>query len=556
MPLQAYQFIKYTTPSANLQIGAASESGAVVCFDFEDGQVNPFDGNHDATLKALAREQFAKLNKASAPITGRIGVRVNPISSEEFEKDLIVLEGRNLEALFVPKISQRKELDEISEKLKNSNIQIEKLIPIIESKIGLENLETLLEGNSEISLIAFGHCDYNLDIGAFPFFHQDSWQYWKWMHVLTKTATKYHVRVINSPYLCRNNDAHFEAMLGHLKDNENLFHGQVTLSAEQSRQCLRLNGASSVFKELLKSTGLVAMGKAYALELVSEFERNNKTRGLSKSKDKFISLQEYKASKNFIEDIRPVNEFCFVGGCFAVQHTIVFEDLFHQQLKRRIEGEKAIRLNINIIRYARLNTVLERIETLLEKKGLNQLVFHIQPEPYLRMVKAMYRYTNEKGKVKWSLNLAILDKLNSETYDYLEMPGQRHIEIKTENSKLHQFLISCNYLLGTLLGNERIAKRRYQMLCNDVINLCKGKNISCLLLGPNRRSNTLLEPLFCKALDEYISMRTDSETYVSGFIRDDEEKMNMENGIHVTQAYHDRIGERLYAKLRDMAPKN
>ena len=552
MQIQAYQFIKYNKNTLIEHIEKVHKSGAVICFDFEDGMSNPLEINMSASLKDDARKQFNKLYSqiCNSNKDIKIGIRLNRVKSEEFCKDLNAIKGKIFNTIFIPKIECSEENQLIIDKLKEFNIDYKNLIPIIESKKGFENLENILQSNQNLSKIAFGHCDYNLSIGTYPFFHQDSWEYWKWVAVLTSTIKKHNVQLVNSAYLDFGNEAFFCSMLDYLITKENLFHGQVTLTTRQSELCNHREKNESNFKNLLENKNLISADTQVAYDLVREFEANNKLKGLTKISDKFISLQEYIASKSLISDNRNVNEMCFAGGCFPVQHNIVFENLFHQKLKQKIENAYNVKLNFNIIRYERLSTVLEKIKTLTNSKNLDLLVFHVRPEPFLRLIKLFYKYTNNQGKTKRSLNLPHFNLLNPEKYDMLDI-GVNYANNKQRKHLFHKFLISCNYILGWMIGNKRYALNSYYKTVKEIIDFCDAKSIKYFILGPNRRSNNCLEPSLCKKLDLYMSSRVEKTKYINGYKNDTIKKMNQENGIHVTQIYHDLIADKLYKAIVD-----
>jgi len=525
-----------------------------MCFDFEDGMLNPLEMDMSASLKEEAREQFNTLYSMMHNFNDdiKVGVRLNNIKTSDFEKDLIKINGKTFDSIFTPKIEHPEDIHLIIDKLNEFKIKYKNLIPIIESKKAFENLGNILQSNPKLSKIAFGHCDYNLDIDAYPFFHQNSWQYWKWVAVLLSKIEGYSVQLINSAYLNFGNETFFCSMLDYIASKKNSFHGQFTLTTRQSELCNYWKTPKVNFKNLLESKNLLSVEKQIAHNLVNEFETNNKRRGLSKCNNKFISLQEYLASKKLIIDKRFINEMCFVGGCFPVQHNIVFEDLFHQKLRREIEDDEKNKLNVNIIRYERFNTILDKIKTLAGTKKLDLIIFHIRPEPYLRLIKLYYKYIDNKGSVKWSLNLPYFSILNPEKYDMLDLRRMFHVNIKQRKSLFHKFLISCNYILGSMIGNKRHALKSYFQITNEIINFCNVNNIKCIILGPNRRNNTYFEPSLCKDLDVYISNRIGKQNYICGYENDKINKMNQANGIHVTQEYHDLIAEKLYKTIIDI----
>jgi len=176
MRIQAYQFLKYDKNTTIEHIEKVHNTGAVLCFDFEDGILNPIEMGMTTSLKEKAREQFNKLYSLIYNTNNniRVGVRLNNFKTSNFEKDLIKLKGKTFNTIFIPKIEDCKDIQFIKSKLNEFQIGFDNLIPIIESKKGLDNLEHILQANKQLSKLAFGHCDYNLDIDSYPFFHQNS----------------------------------------------------------------------------------------------------------------------------------------------------------------------------------------------------------------------------------------------------------------------------------------------------------------------------------------------------------------------------------------------
>ena len=143
------------------------------------------------------------------------------------------IKGKTFDSIFIPKIEQFDEIQLILGKLSEFQIEYKNLIPIIESKKGFENLANILQSIKKLSKIAFEHCDYNLDIGAYPFFHQDSWEYWKWITVITAIIEKTGIQLINSPYLNTANETFFCSMLDYITIKKDHFCGQLTLTTRQ-----------------------------------------------------------------------------------------------------------------------------------------------------------------------------------------------------------------------------------------------------------------------------------------------------------------------------------
>ncbi|MPM26899.1 hypothetical protein SDC9_73404 [bioreactor metagenome] len=548
MQIQPYQFIKYNKDTQFSHIERASKTGAVLCFDFEDGIVHPFDSEMTGRMKEEAREQFNRLYRLITD-SGKnisIGVRINNNKTSYFEKDLIAIQNKKIDTILVPKTEHPDDVESTINSLDSFGIEYDSFVPVIETKAGLGNLEEIVGRNNRIKKIAFGHCDYNLSIGAYPFFHQDSWQYWKWISAIISVIGRYGIQLINSPYLNFSNEQFFCSMLEYISSGNNRCHGQVTLTNRQSELCKSEKGSSARFKFLLENKNLIPADRKVAVDMVREFENNNLTKGLSKSGNRFISLQEYIASKQLSEDPRETKEMFFIGGCFPVQHNILFEDLFHSKLKQKAEKASGFRLNISIIRYERLCDVLKKTKETAQSGKPGLIVFHVRPEPYLRIVKLFYKYRNNSGKVKWSVNLPMFRYLNPEKYDMLTLQGFSDINTRRRNPVFHKMLVTMNYLFGKMIGNKQFAMKSYYRTAQSFIGFCNENNIEYIILGPNRRNNTQPEPALCRDLDRYFSCRTEGNNYVSGYVNDGVEKMNFENGIHVTREYHDLIAEKLF----------
>ncbi|OQC37682.1 MAG: hypothetical protein BWX63_00901 [Bacteroidetes bacterium ADurb.Bin041] len=102
-----------------------------------------------------------------------------------------------------------------------------------------------------------------------------------------------------------------------------------------------------------------------------------------------------------------------------------------------------------------------------------------------------------------------------------------------------------------MIGNKIYALKSYYQTVKGIIDFCNEKSIKYIILGPNRRNNSYLEPSLCKSLGLYIPSKIDKQTYVVGYEKDKTRKMNQENGIHATQDYHDLIAKKLYKTIVD-----
>lgn len=249
-----------------------------------------------------------------------------------------------------------------------------------------------------------------------------------------------------------------------------------------------------------------------------------------------------------------------MGGCFPVQHNIKQEDLFHQLMKDEMERKYSCNLKVNIIRYERLLACLEKIIEYHSKNPIDILVFHIRPEPFLRLSKLYYRYVNENGTLCRSLNLPFFKLINPEKYDYLVLGRRFTSTAKIKESKLHKILIDFNLILGGLATNRHFALRFYLNLVEQIVLYCEQKKVKLILLGPASRPHTKIENLLSVKLHNHIlkSLEKDTIAYISGLGEKTtwNEPLFFENGIHVNESYHRLIANRLIEEFGNLINNN
>lgn len=559
--MDVYYFIKYNDETKFEHIEKYAKTNAILCFDFEDSIKCWNDPEKDLILKNQYRNYFKSIytNILSQISSVKTGIRINNDLSE-IRKDIRQISNFRINSILIPKAETPSQIRVIEQLLIENKVSYNEIIPIIESSQGILNLSDIIRSSPQkISKIGFGHCDYNLSSQVFPFFHQNSTEYWKWITNISSIAGRHNKAIINSAYLELGNSSFFRSMLFHLDDLFGNNFGQFALTTEQTVICntFRLHKKQDSFIKLLNSRLDLSVNKQFAIELVKKFESENNNRGftISKADRLLISPQEYLSAKSYLTNnkLATVN-FTFVGGCFPVQHNIRFEDLFHQKLRRRIENLHRANLNINIIRYERFNNCLSKIIAYHNSGPIDILVFHIRPEPFLRLVKFYYKYLNNEGKLRHSLNIPFFKIISPEKYDFLILGRRLELLYKQNDSKFHKTLVDINYKTGIVFGNIQFALKKYFEMVSDVVNFCVSANIKIILLGPALRSNTSFEPVLCRKLNSYMKDRIKDidVTYIEGLDEnsDNSESLFHSNGIHAKETYHELISERLYNEFK------
>jgi len=176
--------------------------GVIICFDFEDSISSDGLTKSIDQARNLHRDKILEqlMNWNSNIGLSAFGFRINRCSSNNYKEDIQALcSFKKVDTLFVPKVETKDELIKI---LRDITFSVNEIIPIIETKRGFLNAKEILSiTDSRYKRIAFGHCDYNLSIKQFPFFHHDKTEYWEWISTLNDVSKEFAKEIVNSPVL-------------------------------------------------------------------------------------------------------------------------------------------------------------------------------------------------------------------------------------------------------------------------------------------------------------------------------------------------------------------
>ncbi|TRZ52003.1 hypothetical protein D4R99_03525 [bacterium] len=308
-----YQFIKTGgTEALNVYIQKISAAGAYPVFDLEDIYLIPFNKNETRKHRERARNlmvmSFREIDEAA--VNADLCIRVNAYGGTEFMQDiemLAALSGKmRWNSIFLPKTESYSEIEKCARELRQKDILFSEIIPIIETADGFKNLaEILSRGSSEqFKKVAFGHCDYNLETGRFPFAHHDSPVYWKTAECIIEAACDKEFVFVNSPVLELKNDALMTAVIERLRDLCPDGFGQITITSRQSMLCALTQGSG--VDESRINTKRFSSAEEHAEWVIREYEKNvvpGKSFALTDRKI-LISPHEYISAVNYINNAR------------------------------------------------------------------------------------------------------------------------------------------------------------------------------------------------------------------------------------------------------------
>lgn len=554
----AFYFTKYDAETNSKHLFKYAKDRTVICFDLEDSVDCWIRKENNPSLKKEKREILTALLSGwkDEMKDMRTAVRINPSGSPEQINDIHSLQQiANISFIIIPKVNSLSDIEVALTNLSNSNLKYSEIIPVIESKEGLRNLELILKSFPQIKKIFFGHYDYNLDIKAFPFFHQDSIEYWKWVLKMIETAKLHDVLFINSPYTKLNDLGFFTAMLNYLFTISKGEFGQVTMNSAQTNACNSFHCSETAEVESIADNRHSYRYDQEELKaVIDNFENGNDGKAFTIIKDnEILSPHEYECAKYHLKKTGndSVN-LVFAGGCFPVQHNIFPDDTFHSLLKRELEKNKGINLNVDLIRYERFRKCFEKIKSQHNRHAIDYLVFHIRHEPVLRLIKFIYRFQDNEFRKRWSLNLPLASDSNAEKFDQMNLARHSNTERKSKTI-IRSIFVNANYLSGWSAGNFKSALEKYYELIKQVINFCNDNNIKSIFIGPPKRTEFLSEYFISVKIEKFFleKLKKQNVSYINGFVNHNEGDVRYfsEDGKHATEEYHKFIADALYEKI-------
>lgn len=300
--IKIFQFINSSKVRDKNYINTILTYNAIICFDLEDS-IKTAENNLNLQRLSIYNDILELIRNYKVL---ELGIRINSIHDIFFLDDILQISnfsGYKIHLnIFLPKVSTVTDLKKIITEIELYRIHSFEIIPIIESKLGMKNLNSIFtEDLTYISKIAFGHCDYNYDCNYFPFHHQDSEKYWEWINEISQSCGN-EFTFLNSPYLNLKDDDYLFEILFRLKKVRNRF-GQITLSLRQSEICNLFNHQEFQLSYRSKPTIDSGIASQYAMHLVSNYEKyrvEKKNFAIIPGIKKLISPQEYAKAKEML----------------------------------------------------------------------------------------------------------------------------------------------------------------------------------------------------------------------------------------------------------------
>ena len=209
----------------------------------------------------------------------------------------------------MPKTSDRAELEETVWRLKRAGVRYHDLVVTVETVRGVQTFGAICATARKLGVrwVTYGHLDYSLDAGHFPFLQPIHREYWEWINGFKSTAEAAGLTFIHDPFLDLEDAAGLAAYLSRIDSGSQRPYAINTLSLFQADSCLAHQPGAGVGQAL---TPLVRVG--YEAEHVLKSARvtcesyvAHWRPGLSfvlvPHSGRFISPHEFKSARAFLD---------------------------------------------------------------------------------------------------------------------------------------------------------------------------------------------------------------------------------------------------------------
>lgn len=568
-----FQFFNYKTDkNPRVLLRSINDSGAVPVFDLEDSKYIPFDAPATERLKEESRNIILDKLKFTFPEKVITGIRINNSLSAEYGKDIKLLSDlkdvHEFAYLFFPKTENVLSLKKLIQDFDSSGARLPEIIPIIETRKGADNLQSIagfcrLNG---IRMIAFGHSDYNLDTGIFPFIHPGSPAFIRLVKPYIEIIESEGLEYVNTPFLDLSDMSLFKRVLGDVANVCRNRFSQVTLSRAQTECSRNYSEQTTSFDYKPENVNSDMDRMVFAENLINEYElRINGSAGIViNDKGRILTPQEYEGARKFLcrgasayKPDEPGFTVCILGGCLPVQEKIDSEELYHGILRQR--GKEKYGLNTEIIceRYDALASVPGILENTAAVNHPDCLIFHVRPDPFLLNIKLFAKYLNRGNVIKHRLNIHLFGF--KECRPFPVNAGRTKRKANSFSIYLRQTLRFLNYLAGFISGNYSLVSNEYSKLIFNIKQFCTDKNIGLIVTGPPARPRSNMEMILLKKLGKKMKKEFSGNTcYVDFFHFVDKENNSlfMDDMIHYNTKGHQLFAELLTGPFLAIAGRN
>ena len=275
-----------------------------IILDLEDSAQDLFSKKRTVELKSTGRKGLIYLAEKNLKLKNNIFIRINNSQRKEYAKDLLAVKQAinkklKLKGIFLPKVTKYSEVHNVYEIFKSKKI---KIIPIIETRVGLQNLKKILieDKKNIISHIHYGHFDYCLDLNLWPFPEPYHVEFWDIINPIIETTLFFKKKFIQTPFPLIKNSQLYWSMLKYFDDNYKVKKIETTLVNIDKNF---INQPKVIKKLRTKKMSITKEYKvSFAKKIYNEYMKfKSKKKSFSLSRKRFIAPHQYLMAKKFLK---------------------------------------------------------------------------------------------------------------------------------------------------------------------------------------------------------------------------------------------------------------
>jgi citrate lyase beta subunit len=206
--VKIYQFIPLAPVPVMARLIRKAWPTTIPVLDLEDGLQDVCQPANTPERREAARAVLVGLCQRFLQQAGCVqplALRVNGWGSADLLADLPVAEALaaafDLQAVLLPKVDEAAGLHRAAQQLQAAGLPAGCIVPVLESKAALLQAPQIAAAAADLGsrAVVFGHYDYCLDLGLWPFPGPDDDAYWQPVATVTAAALKAGLRYIHPP---------------------------------------------------------------------------------------------------------------------------------------------------------------------------------------------------------------------------------------------------------------------------------------------------------------------------------------------------------------------
>jgi len=314
-----YQFIPVAPIRVMERLLRSMVPGTMAVLDLEDGYLDVRDSGKTSDRRASGRRQLLELcAKAKGRANGRpVAMRINAAGSEDFGRDLSVVraaaETFGLSVVMLPKVESADQVRRAHADLSAEGVDFGGLVPMVETRKGMDRIDEIVATAVELDspAVVYGHHDYWLDAGVWPFPGPRDKTYWEPVERIAEPALAAGLRYVHPPDAELRDEVLLAGMVARLRQicgdqfdvmSAGMSQTSLLLRLIKEASSSKLRGGSSSEQRALDP----ADRKRLAKEICDLFEANNRQEhsfSADARSGRFISPHEYLAALSYLREI-------------------------------------------------------------------------------------------------------------------------------------------------------------------------------------------------------------------------------------------------------------